>query len=152
MKKLLLLFASTLLLSSCGATKYQSKEVSKVVDIPNQDQKEIYVKANNWMVSIFTDAESVIQFTDKESGTITGKYRIGTLTMAERGVLPTYVFAILNIQCKDGKAKLKIIPESFGYPPMYPYIRYTAEKLNRDLNILFNSFEDYMSAQSDDDW
>jgi hypothetical protein len=152
MKKLLLLFAFTLFLSSCGASQYQSKEVSTVVDIRNQDQKEIYVKANNWMVSIFTDAESIIQFTDKESGTITGKYRIGNLTMAQRGVLPTYVFAILNIQCKDGKAKLKIIPDSFAYPTMYPYYRYSEEKLNIDIDILFKSFENYMPAQSDDDW
>ena len=49
-------------------------EYSKIYDYEGKGQDELYVKANAWFVDNFNSAESVIQFQDKESGKLMGKY------------------------------------------------------------------------------
>jgi hypothetical protein len=47
---------------------------SEVVEMENLSKDTLYTKANMWFVDAFNNAESVIQFSDKESGIIKGKY------------------------------------------------------------------------------
>lgn len=87
MRKLLFLPVLALLIltfQSCAVITTESKPVTKVVNVEDATKTELYVRANNWMVSAFNNAESVIQFTDKETGTITGKYLLGTITQANQ--------------------------------------------------------------------
>lgn len=75
MKKLLLLPVLFLFIS-CGITNSTPVSISPISSKINVsgEQNELYVRANNWMVGNFTDAKSVIQFSDKEEGIVTGKY------------------------------------------------------------------------------
>lgn len=41
---------------------------------PNLSKDQIFVEANLWMIDIFNDAESVIQYSDKEAGVLKGRY------------------------------------------------------------------------------
>ena len=44
------------------------------------NQDDLFIKANDWMISMFKDASSVIQFNDKQEGVLIGKYLMsGTL-------------------------------------------------------------------------
>lgn len=155
MKKLFLLPALTVLflnLQSCAIITTESKPVSKIVNIENATKNELYVRANNWMVTAFNNAESVIQFTDKETGTITGKYLLGTITQANQYGPANRAFAIIQIQVKDGASKITITPESFRYAKGNPYTLYTGEKATEDINSVIISFEKAIIQKEDKDW
>jgi hypothetical protein len=155
MRKLLLLPVLTVLilsLQSCAVITTESKPVTKVVNIEDATKNELYVRANNWMVGAFNNAESVIQFTDKETGTITGKYLLGTVTQASQYGAANRAFAIIQIQVKDGASKITITPDSFKYAKGNPYTLYTGEKAQEDINALMTSFEQAIKQKEDKDW
>ena len=155
MRKLLLLPVLTILimsLHSCAVVTTESKPVSRVVNVEDATKSDLYVRANNWMVGAFNNAESVIQFTDKESGTITGKYLLGTITQASQYAGATRAFAIIQIQVKDGASKITITPDSFKYAKGNPYTLYTSEKAQEDINALMTSFEHAIKQKEDNDW
>lgn len=62
-----------------------SFEKSHVVEI-NAEQNTLYVRANNWMVDQFQNADSVVQFADKESGTVSGRYMLGVIATTQSGL------------------------------------------------------------------
>ncbi len=155
MRKLFLLSVSLLLILSiqgCAVITTESKPVSKVVNVEDATQNDLYVRANNWMVSAFNNADSVIQFTDKESGTITGKYLLGTISQANQYGPANRAFAIIQIQVKDGASKITITPDSFKYAKGNPYTLYTGEKAQEDINALLISFEQSIKQKEDKDW
>lgn len=43
-----------------------------IVENINKTKEQIYIATNNWFISTFNDANSVIQLNDKEAGTIIG--------------------------------------------------------------------------------
>lgn len=106
--------------------------------------------ANNWMIKVFKNANSVIQFTDKESGTITGRYLLGAITEGPRYEFATYVYALMKIQVKEGAAKIKIAPESFQY--VKAFTLYTREKAQKDIQLLMDSFEKAIKKEESSDW
>ena len=100
-----------LLLTSCiTATKVtflETEHLSIVYDDVIGSKDELYVKANAWMVSAFNNAKSVVQYQDKEAGTIMGKYLMhgGTLVQSMAGTTTSSeeVYAIIDIRIKEGK-------------------------------------------------
>lgn len=104
------------------------------------------------MVTAFNNADSVIQFTDKETGTITGKYLLGTISQANQYGPANRAFAIIQIQVKDGASKITITPDSFRYAKGNPYTLYTGENVEEDINALILSFEMAIKQKEDDDW
>lgn len=155
MKKLLS-FAIVLIaissFQSCKMITTESTPVTKVVQIENATKNDLYIKANNWMVSAFNNAKSVIQFTDKESGTITGKYLLGSVVASDRFGPGRDVFAIINIQVKDGASKITITPESFVYAKGNPYTLYTEANAENDIEKLILAFERAIQTEISDDW
>ena len=102
--RLKILFLTTFLLTSCGSmfttTMLYPEQKSKIVNIANTNKSDLFVRANNWMVETFNNAESVIQFSDKENGIVTGKYLMQTIIKGT-AVPVTKVFAIIKIRVKD---------------------------------------------------
>ncbi|MDT0687829.1 DUF4468 domain-containing protein [Autumnicola psychrophila] len=155
MKKLLLLLLLTTLISCGGyeSTAVSIEPVEKVFQL-DQDKSDLYIKANQWMVENFGSAEEVIQFSDKESGVVTGKYLIGE-TFRKEGYAVRPVYAIIKAQVKDGAAKLSIDPEEyiyttgFGHAPQYVI---TESDVRNSIEQLMSSFEIYMNQEIDTDW
>jgi hypothetical protein len=92
----------------------------KVYEDVNGSQDELYLKANEWMISSFKDARSVIQHSDKEEGVIIGKYLMFTTPPvavfgASTATPGTDVFAIIDLRAKDNKARIEIKPYDFSY-------------------------------------
>ena len=153
MKRLLLFFGLTLLIftfQNCAMVTVESKPVTQVVEVDGYSQNELYVRANNWMIDAFNNAESVIQFSDKESGTITGKYLLGTVTQANQYGPANRVYATIKIQVKDNASKITITPESFTYAEGNMYTLYNEEKAKADVNALIASFEEGIKQKEDD--
>ena len=139
-------------LQSCAVITTESQPVSKVIQVENATKNDLYVKANNWMVSAFNDAESVVQFTDKESGTITGKYLLGTVSAASQYGPANRVFATIKIQVKDESTKITVTPESFRYAKGNIYTLYTEEDAISDVNNLIASYEEAIQKEENEDW
>lgn len=142
----------TVLLQGCAIATFSGQPVSKVIDVEGSTKNELYVRANNWMVSTFNDAESVVQFTDKESGTITGKYLMGTITNANQYGPAQRAFAVIKLQVKDGSTKITVIPDSFQYAKGNPYTLFTGEDATRSVNYLISSYERAIVQEEDNDW
>jgi hypothetical protein len=141
-----------MLAQGCASVTTQSSTIDKVVTIDGTKKNALYVKANNWMVQSFNSAKSVVQFTDKESGTISGRYLLGTVSAASEYGPARHVYAGIKIQVKDGASKITINPESFVYSKGNPYTLYTEENVERDVNALLVSFEKAMKNTDDSDW
>jgi len=156
------LFILTLSFFSCAtstkAVEVKMPKISKVIYI-EKTKNELYLKAYDWMISTFKDAESVIQFTDKESGIITGKYLMGK-SLVPIGNSYTFsssyenVFAIIKIQVKDKAAKITITPNSYknGTINIAGKIDegYKKENAVKDINTLIESFSEYLKTENDD--
>lgn len=117
MKRLCLL--SAIFLYSCAPSLVKFSEDEKfieIVEVPGA-KNELYLKAHNWMIETFGNAESVIQHADKEEGVIIGKYLMyGGLTPGLYGsVTDTRVYAIIDIRVKDDKVRWEVKPLEWYY-------------------------------------
>jgi hypothetical protein len=123
MKKIIFIFLVATIATSC----YTAKTVTlsdapfvKVYDDITGTQDELFLKANEWMISTFKDAKSVIQHSDKEEGVILGKYLMTTTPNvmafgASTATPGTDVFAVIDIRVKPNKARIEIKPYDFTY-------------------------------------
>lgn len=122
----------------------------KVYDNLEASQNELFLKANEWMVATFKDAESVIQYSDKEEGTLLGKYLMnGEVRQGLYNVTTdTRIYAKIDIRVKDNKARISIEPmEAWKYDPsgmtIYSYSREDAiaemEELSSSLHEALKS-------------
>jgi uncharacterized protein YacL (UPF0231 family) len=124
MKKtvIIILSLALLVLASCATTSsvdFTSLQegVKKVIEVEGASQDELFVKANNWAVSAFSNADSVIEFSDKESGTITGKYYLryhGNCFYFWAGgdVAP---WTLIQVEVKEGKARISLKLSSIDF-------------------------------------
>lgn len=120
MKRYFIIAFTAILMSSCISgrlVEVAPEPVTSTFEFED-NQEELYIKSNSWMVKTFTDSKSVIQFSDKESGTIIGKYLVKP-ELISYGLYGTQtkilgdVSAIITIQVKDKKAKISIVPNNF---------------------------------------
>ena len=155
MKKLLpitIVLVTIFTLSSCAIITVPEKPVTKTVEIPGKSKDQLYVDANNWMVSTFNNAESVIQFSDKEAGQITGKYMLSLVTAGTQYGPARYAYAIINVKVKDGASKITVTPQEFSYAKGNIYTAYSQEKMDVDINNLITDFEKGMKTEADENW
>ena len=148
------------LLTSCNTlietTALKSGEIIEV----KGTKDELFIKSDQWMVKAFTNAKSVIQLQDKQSGKIVGKY----LLHGEFGIRSQYgfiqqspdAFALITITVKDNASKIVIEPQgswksipngkNVGYGDKYGF---TTQKAQADITALINSFKNYMTTGKD---
>ncbi|HET8886793.1 MAG TPA: DUF4468 domain-containing protein [Salinimicrobium sp.] len=117
---------------------------------------ELYVAANNWMVENFNSAKSVIQFSDKEAGIVTGKYLLKeTYTYSGYTATAVGIFAIIKIQVKDGAARVTVTPDNFNSVSsslVKEEYQYTKEKAVAQIQSLIDSLKNYMKNDNSNDW
>ena len=80
-----------------------------VFEVANTSQNQLYVKANTWAVKTFTKADSTIEFSDKESGTISGKF----VTEYFDGMYSSMIKSTFQVNVKDGKSKISFSDPSY---------------------------------------
>lgn len=111
-KRVMLGLLMVLGLAQCKVPTYngQIKE-EKIIKI-EQLKEDLWVKTNQWFVETFNNAESVIQFQDKEAGKMVGKY------VYSYGVISGYtsqynIKSIISIDVRDAEVRIQI------YDPYY---------------------------------
>lgn len=70
---LLLVVITVIAISGCVTTTEGAPFID-IVDVPGKSASELYIEINKWAVEVFQKANSVIEFSDKESATVSGKY------------------------------------------------------------------------------
>jgi hypothetical protein len=131
---------------------------SRIKNIENGlDKNSNFIRANEWMVETFNNAQSVIQFTDKEAGIVKGKYimREGTVSSsAYVQSLPSFS-AIITIRVKEGASRIEIDAPSGMYSMKSLGVEYgfTPEMFNKSADELISDFETRMAKKSaNTDW
>ena len=155
MRKIIFSLLTVLLmlsLSGCTVRTMPNTPIVKVIKIEKGQHNKLYVKASNWMAETFNNSKSVVQFRDKESGTITGRYLLGVISQASQYAPASYAYAIIKIQVKDGASRITITPEPFRYVEGTIYTLYTQEKAEVDIKKLMTSYKTYMQTESNDKW
>ena len=141
-------------LISCAPTKVAVNFDAPIVKVYNvkDTQDGLYIKANRWMISIFKDARSIIQFSDKAEGIIMGKY-----LLASNPFTGQMVYAMIEVTVKENKARISVTPDNFYYTKSNyanPYWNspqdpnaYTKEKALADIDALCESFNQSLQVK-----
>jgi len=109
MKKLYLSIFLLIFLQACATTafvEYKPIEINEVVLVPGKNKTEIYTKARQWFTNYFISGESVIDYEDKESGTIIGKGTAdnGSINIVSRSRINYKI----KVDTKDNKARISV--------------------------------------------
>lgn len=129
MKKYLILLISVILFASCTPMTMITSPVIIEEKSPSMNKNDLFVTANLWMIDVFNDAKSVIQFSDKEAGVLKGRYVWFYRSGGQ--YIPEYEFtATITIYVKDNNIRLEI--QSEPYPASINLSGMT------DLNAVFN--------------
>jgi hypothetical protein len=146
-----------MLLTSCAPTKYATTDftepIVKTYDISGT-KDELFLKSNLWMVSAFKDPKSVIQYSDKTEGIITGKYLLHYYKYSYTGG-EELMYAIIEIRAKDGRVRISVNPDNWKYMVSDIYARpvagsdwnYTKEMAVADIEALCESFHKSLQAE-----
>tara|TARA_R110002049_G_C9172598_1_gene562118 strand:+ start:8009 stop:8497 length:489 start_codon:yes stop_codon:yes gene_type:complete len=162
MNKKALTFTATLLLllTGCAMTEYKPVEITSVVNVPDQDQKELFKKTRQWFSQYFVSGESVIDYEDIESGTIIGNgiAKIGTDTF---GLIDYKIKYNIRIDTKDNKfrALTKIVEHINNDGQRIYSVGYVDKERIADaekhVNEIVKNIEEYVTNQKIDaksDW
>lgn len=162
MKKIILFAAfATVLFQSCSGLQGVPVSMEPIehqfqVD---KNKNDLYVSANNWMAETFNSAKSVIQFTDKEAGVVTGKYLLKPgYRYANYSYYETEegsIYAIIKIQVKDGGTKITVSPDDFNEVTSdmaAEKFKYSRDVATNQINNLVASYEDYIKKDNSENW
>lgn len=115
MKELLIISVLGFSLAGCMTpmtpTQHAMPEISKVVEIPNKSKDKIFEDSKIWIAQSFKSANNVIQYADKETGSIVGK---GNIQYPCDGFMDCSAFGndkvsfTIKIDTKDNKARVVI--------------------------------------------
>lgn len=78
------------------------QKYTEIFEFKGIKKNDLFVRANTWFVSKFVSADSVIQFADKDSGKIAGKY----YSELAGGVLFFGVRQTIEVDVKDEKVRI----------------------------------------------
>lgn len=152
MKKIILLLLAIITLQSCGTyQKISASDLSttKIYENLNKSQSDLYVISNSWMIDAFNNADSVIQFSDKETGSIIGKYLVqGSIIRSGYLSTDTRIFAKIDISLKDNRAKISITPTD----DIIVHSANATVNIKNSINNLVTSFESRITSKNTTVW
>ena len=162
----ILLLLNMALLTSCYTYKaitisFSEPIVNKFFDVIGT-KDELFLKANLWMVSTFKDAKSVIQYSDKAEGIITGKYLLKYTPASSGTFLGVYysnpeesIYSIIEVRVNDNKGYISVTPDSWTHTQQIDASgkevkrvgEYTKEMAIADIDALCESFHKSLQAE-----
>ena len=159
------LLACAVTVSGCASTAQivQIDEKSEIIEVQGQNKSQIFDNANKWAVKVFGSAESVLEYSNQEVGTISGKF---VYSSSDNFKLSGYsnVKSVITVECKDNKLRLTLQPLEILYVSKNMYGEIVDRKwsaittenqqylnLDYELSELKNSLQKYV-LNSDSDW
>ena len=148
-----------ILLSSCTTFKMvSSQKTGEIIEVPGVKKDEIYIKANQWMVRIFKDAKSVIQFQDKAEGKIIGKFLLKSMGSPGGGYglysMPSTmvdIYCLITISIKDNATKIDVEPMGdWKYDPSgFTIYNYSPEDADIDMKAITDNYKKVILTKED---
>ena len=144
MKSIIGILGLVLAMSSCSVYRdiapKEMRSKTGIYKVEGKQKDELYMKANLWLVETFNSAESVIQYSDKEYGVISGKFHTPIFT--ETGILTikagnTYN-SIITIKASDGQYEV-----AFKNPRI---ITTNVPPTTRHMKLLAESWQDLIRS------
>lgn len=115
MKNVILFFA---ILLPFMAFSQEPLSYSEVIDVPNVDKNELYIRGREWFNENFKSVNDVLQINDKETGELVGKAYFQVACeyelMGKSVKVPAGVFFQISIWVKEGKYKYEF--KNFNVP------------------------------------
>lgn len=111
MKRIILALMVCTMLAGCAgfhAMTPEEMQIQKVVEVPNTPKSILFDKSRMWYATAFRSANSVIQYENKENGTIMGNGNVSDSVMM---VLYTLRFSVAT-EVKDNKARITATGQS----------------------------------------
>ena len=116
MEKIMVMIAvlALLVISSCAsvgapATEEESR-AQQVFDFEEKDKGHLYDLSNRWFVESFGDATAVIEYSNKESGTIMGKYTYNTSMVGPLAMsVYDWMEVTIQLELRDERARMTIL-------------------------------------------
>ena len=160
---ILLCMALAFVLFACASTGEPVEgpvTYNEVVDVADFSTADLFTKVNMWFVDAFKNADSVIQFSDKESGTIKGKY---VSDIALSSYQQYQVTTIITVEIKDSKYRISFTDPTYreyqvngygvrmgGFSGVDKHVAYQAmaDKLNEEWTVLAKSLKDSVQSSS----
>ncbi len=91
---------------SCATTSASDYEPKiEIVEAEGQAKDELFRKMNTWAVRFFKDANSAIDYTDKDEGVISGK---AYMVLSNWFGQPVVAYTLFTIECKDEKCRMTL--------------------------------------------
>jgi hypothetical protein len=153
-KKIVVVLVSTILLGVSSCATMPQIDYSQIVDASGVSKNDLFVKVNLWAVGYFNKADSVIEYSDKEAGMISGKY-VGEIHSVMGGLSGSRVVkSIFTISVKDGKVKLDLKPaeliiyNGYGQRVASSYASVTEADITADYNATFESLKRALTKSS----
>ena len=144
MKKLLLLIIAISFVGCAPLKMVTEIKYEGIIEMPGKSKSELFGMSNEWMVKQFTDARSVIQFSNLEIGTISGKYLM-YYSPPSQYTIEINFYSIITIHVKDYKVQINIDPQGF-LPRSWGVEVYSMEQIKNDANRLILSYENYLET------
>ena len=154
MKELLLISFLSFSLAGCMTpltpTQQGMPEISKVVEIPNKSKDKIFEESKIWIAQSFKSANNVIQYADKETGSIVGK---GNIQYPCDGFMDCSAFGndkvnfTIKIDTKDNKARVVI---SDVTRTSLTYVKGGMNNIGREVPILIMEHQQKITTKLND--
>ncbi|OJU95082.1 MAG: hypothetical protein BGO19_02335 [Acinetobacter sp. 38-8] len=108
MKEILILCA----ILACNSANAMDK-IEIIRDIPNMSKDKIYTSTKQWIAQTFVSAQDVIQFDDKEAGTLIIKGNVdypcsGNWSCTHHGLTNDAIDFTMKVDMKDQKMRITV--------------------------------------------
>lgn len=151
-----LLIALSFALISCGVqyVPVSVEPLEETFEINEQNKELLFSKANSWFALAFQNSKNVIQYSDKETGVITGRFAIQPQMMSNGYGLQqdNSIYSGIQVRVKDNAAKIAINPDDFTevHSARNESYRFTKDSAIAKSHELIASFKNYLQNPVED--
>lgn len=115
MKRIILVAIALWMLAGCASLQPLTPEemtIQRVIEVPNTPKSVLYDKSRMWYASAFRSTNAVIQYENKENGTIMGNGNLSDSILMVRHI---FRFSITT-EVKDNKARITATGQTITTP------------------------------------
>jgi hypothetical protein len=157
--KTLIILVTGMLSIGCVSTQpYTPVELTNVINVEGSNQKILFDKSRQWFSEYFVSGESVIDYEDKQTGTIIGN-GISSIGSDTFGIIEYTIHYTIRVDTKDGKLRIKstVIKHTNTDSTNGTYdTNYVPDdrklKAQNKIDSIINNLESYINNSNDSNW
>jgi len=152
MRRILIVAIAGIMLAACatyGKVNPADLQSEKIFQVPNLSKDEIFERSKMWIARNFKSAKAVIEYENKEKGTIIGNGAVST--SINMGLSPITATFTMQEDIKSGRVRLKIdnVQQAGGYP-IYSEFK---KPVQNEIELLTYGLQIYLTNPTNrEDW